>query len=133
MIPLCGLTFPNVKHSTIYQNHCPYLRKNLPSTIGSANVLDLRLLTGDLDNPNAKTPAVASVLKILQDAEDLSFVDVILLLSGSGFGKTKTVYDVAKIRYTILLDASSENEDLLQMSRRINSLKVLNHQICSNM
>jgi hypothetical protein len=125
LTPLCGLELPDIKHSKNYQKQSPFLRDNLPSAVGSDRTLDLRLLAGDLDDANAQTQPVKSILNILRGAEGISAVDPILLLSGSGFGKTKTIYDIAVERYTILLDAGSTNNDLSQMMTTIGTLKVL--------
>lgn len=65
---------------------------------------DLRLLDGDLDCPTQMMPVVSDILANIQKCEWLAYANVQLLLAGHALGKTKATFDVARERFTILLD-----------------------------
>ena len=122
----------DVHHSQSYLTKTKYLKDNLPSEVGNPLQLDLRLLTGDLGNPNEETTVMKQLLSIYSTTDLASFVDVILLLSGSGFGKTKAIFDVAGQRYVIFLDGSATTQrDVKAMLAKVRRLVVeVNHLQC---
>jgi hypothetical protein len=112
-IPQILVSFSSLENCTIptvlnYKPKSKYLKEDLPCKPGNEKVLELRLLSGDLDDPSAKSESTDKVLKEFENSDGLSFANPIFLLAGHGFGKTKTIFDVAGERFTILLDASEE-------------------------
>ncbi len=92
----------------------------MPSEVGNFKQLDLRLLSGDLGNPDESTSVVKQLMKIYENTDTAGFVDVLLLLSGSGFGKTKSILDVAAKRYVIFFDGSGNAQmDIKNMLSRV--------------
>jgi len=69
------------------------------------NKCDLRLLDGDLDDPNKKSIVLEKTLSSLTDNDNNSkFCNPLIFLGPSGCGKTKACFDVLKIRYGIFFD-----------------------------
>jgi hypothetical protein len=87
-----------------YKPKSKYLLDGLPES--APGILDLRLLGGDLDDENASSPSLTSLKTLVKSLDS----EIILLLAGSGFGKTKTIFDFAAQEYALLFDASQRSE-----------------------
>jgi hypothetical protein len=82
---------------------CPFnntntpLNENLPTSLNPAenNVLDLSLLSGDLDDPDAKSEIVQDIL------ERLSTMSIHYVVGVSGCGKTKALLDISHERFVL--------------------------------
>lgn len=123
LFSLSGLPLFGVSHSQSYLTRTKYLKTNLPSVVGNPNQLDLRLLTGDLGNPDEETLVVKRLLSIYSQTDTAAFVNVLLLLSGSGFGKTKAIFDISGKRYVIFLDGSATTQqDVKDMLSQVQKL-----------
>jgi hypothetical protein len=103
-----GLKLPQVRRSANFNKQSRYLRADLPSAVGNVNKLDLRLLRGNLDDPEGELEAVKSTRTALDKQDDGAFADVHVFLAGHAMGKTKGVFDLAVQRYTVLIDASGD-------------------------
>jgi hypothetical protein len=77
----------------------------------------MRLLSGDLGNLKAITEVAKEVLNKFAQYDLKALSDIIFLLAGHGFGKTKTIFDISYHRFSILLDASEigRQEDLKEL------------------
>ena len=100
------------KTNEIQENHSQYLRSDLPAHLTLKDQIDFRLLDGNLDNPYEKTPKCMEVLK--QNGNEYS-----LFLAGHGFGKTKTIFDIAKEHYTILVDPTLLTLDMKMLQEEL--------------
>jgi hypothetical protein len=92
--------------------------------------LDLRLLEGDLTKPNKKSAVVQAILTHIKRYEGRTSCKQILL-AGSGYGKTKAIFDVAKIIHTFYLDFSSQQaDDIKQMFKNIGGIHSRKNEVC---
>lgn len=109
--------FPDSHPSIHYQCRTKFLRNDLPSAVGLPQRLDLRLLPGDFGDPNVMSPVAKRVLDECVRQDCAETIDIFLFLSGHGMGKTKTLFDIASQRFTILFDASSikSHTDMLEL------------------
>ena len=101
-----------------YRPRSEYVDSNLPAAIGQT-CLDLRLLSGHLNNPNESSPVAAELLDRLKRTDKESHTNPRLLLGGHGFGKSKTLFDLATRRFVLLLDCSSTG---MHVSRLFDSI-----------
>eukprot|EP01124_Arcella_intermedia_P010614 TRINITY_DN1712_c0_g1_i8.p1 TRINITY_DN1712_c0_g1~~TRINITY_DN1712_c0_g1_i8.p1 ORF type:complete len:701 (-),score=76.93 TRINITY_DN1712_c0_g1_i8:694-2796(-) len=110
---LSGTKFPSPPSLRMHnQERSPFISQHLPLAIGSETKLDLRLLSGHLDDPEANSPVVEEVIKHFEDAKDMNYCDPVLFLSGSGVGKTKAIFDLMKKEYGVLFDFTPGNRGL---------------------
>eukprot|EP01124_Arcella_intermedia_P021702 TRINITY_DN308_c0_g1_i3.p1 TRINITY_DN308_c0_g1~~TRINITY_DN308_c0_g1_i3.p1 ORF type:complete len:794 (-),score=140.70 TRINITY_DN308_c0_g1_i3:36-2417(-) len=111
--------FPYLKEITISEFLNP-----LPAEIQSNNRPDLRLLSGDLDEVHSHSQCVKTLLEKLDLSGARSYFNPQLILSGSGVGKTKALFDFLKEKFGIFIDCTRGNEgkDVKDMFRRISDL-----------
>jgi hypothetical protein len=84
-----------------FNNEDTPLKEGLPARLNSkGNILDLSFLSGDLDAPNRMSDVVQSILDSLAKNH---LYQVSILAGVSRCGKTKTIFDVGKHHYIILL------------------------------
>jgi len=79
-------------------------------------------LNGDLGDPNKNVESVDRILHFLDASLDSSFAVPKLILSGSGVGKTKVLFDLLKKRYGILHDRSIPGKDFAMMESTIGTI-----------
>lgn len=108
LVSFSSLGIPTIPTVLTYNAKSKYLKQDLPCKPGESGVLELRLLSGDLDNHSEMSTTANTVLREFEYSDKLNFANPIFLLAGHGFGKTKTIFDVAGERFTILIDASEE-------------------------
>lgn len=100
-----GLKIPPLPPVTVYQPKSKFLKKDLPCTPGGS-ALDLRLLPGNLDKPFEATKVVKETCACMDKQESEAIADSHVFLAGHAMGKTKAIFDIAALRFTVLLDAS---------------------------
>lgn len=113
----------------MYQPCSTYVARNLPAAIGSKGTCpDLRLLSGHLNNPHQTSPVVKNLLEKLVATDDLKHTNPRLLLGGHGFGKSKSLFELATHRYVVLFDWGAVDRYVITLKEEINKL-VLNRNI----
>jgi len=107
LLPYTGFfpKLPAIPKPSIYRPTSNFLKKNLPGHLRIKGKFDLRLLKGDLNNPEKDTPAVTQYKKFLKDYSN--FKTSYLFLGGHGVGKTKTLFDIACVHWIFYFDFSS--------------------------
>jgi hypothetical protein len=122
LVSFSSLGIPTIPTVLTYNAKSKYLKQDLPCKPGESDVLELRLLSGDLDNHSEMSTTANTVLREFETSDKFSFANPIFLLAGHGFGKTKTIFDVAGERFTILIDASEKKlvADVREMINRVN-------------
>jgi hypothetical protein len=112
-----------------YRPRSLYVADNLPAAIGSSgSAIDLRLLSGHLDDPDEISPVVSKVLKALSDSDQLKATNPRLLLGGHGFGKSKSLFEIARYRYMILFDWAGKDQHIINLKEDINKLVLNRHK-----
>lgn len=114
---LAGVVIRVPEPNKFYVPKSRYLNKDLP-TLVSTEKLDLRNLPYDVyaTSPvNVETPVVRETLADIKECDQLPYAHPHLFLAGHAFGKTKSLFDIARNRYTILLDLSAQHVDITAM------------------
>jgi DNA-directed RNA polymerase subunit F len=89
--------------------------------------IDFRFLPGDLGNEQGLSKPLDDILKDIEKNNKKSKQNYYFLLGVSGCGKTKTIFDVAKIYYTLIFDFTPElMEDVTKTMELIENLVYLN-------
>eukprot|EP01124_Arcella_intermedia_P021705 TRINITY_DN308_c0_g2_i12.p1 TRINITY_DN308_c0_g2~~TRINITY_DN308_c0_g2_i12.p1 ORF type:complete len:860 (-),score=106.31 TRINITY_DN308_c0_g2_i12:41-2620(-) len=116
---LSGLVPPKIP-AQIYQQFSVFL-KPLPVSVNDDTKLDLRLIDGHLGNPKQMSPSLQNLLAKFNDTAQ--FCNPKLILSGSGVGKSKLLFDVLKLKYGVILDCSAglRGKDFDEMFANINN------------
>lgn len=94
---------------------------------GSDNVLDMRLLGGNLGDPSGTTSVLERMMKKLKDSYDQSYVNATILLAGSGFGKSKSILDLGCHYYVTMLEPptiGSTFEDMRKLATYFKELEI---------
>eukprot|EP01124_Arcella_intermedia_P026136 TRINITY_DN483_c0_g5_i1.p1 TRINITY_DN483_c0_g5~~TRINITY_DN483_c0_g5_i1.p1 ORF type:complete len:1004 (+),score=211.79 TRINITY_DN483_c0_g5_i1:131-3142(+) len=101
----------------------PLISSNLPCSI-SSNELDLRLIQDHLGKLGLKSPVVEEIQDHLTKSANKEFCEPVLLLTGSGVGKTKVMFDLLREHYGIYWDftRSIEKLDISAFYKEIDSI-----------
>lgn len=121
---LAKIPQPNLPTYLIYKPTSIYLREDLPCFPGNSGRLELCLLPGDLGDESKLSDVAVKVLQHLESNEKSPDINPLFLLAGQGFGKTKTLYDIAQHHFTIFVDPSKRESqrDIDEMIIEINKL-----------
>jgi hypothetical protein len=94
---------PPIPQMHPFNNTNTPLNEDLPTSLNPAenNILDLSLLSGDLDDPDAKSEIVQDILK------RLSTMSIHYVVGVSGCGKTKALLDISREYFVLLFTFDS--------------------------
>eukprot|EP00026_Physarum_polycephalum_P001840 Phypoly_transcript_01843.p1 GENE.Phypoly_transcript_01843~~Phypoly_transcript_01843.p1 ORF type:complete len:986 (+),score=72.15 Phypoly_transcript_01843:121-3078(+) len=124
LINFSGVKIPLVEYPRV--NYIPkskYIKPDLPTNVKGTE-LDLRLVPYDVyeDGRQVETQVVQETLQDIQEHDILPYANPHVFLAGHAFGKTKSLFDIARKRYTLLLDMSAQGHvDILDMIEHFNS------------
>lgn len=126
-----------------------YLKSDLPTMV-STTTLDLRMLPYDIyateerkevqetqmeqeiqikqetqmeHEPQVETQVVQETLQNIAECDNLPYANPHVFLAGHAFGKTKSLFDIARHRYTLMLDLSAKHHtDVMEMLQRFHTI-----------